>query len=100
MDVDRLAFPEDLAVVRLVDTRDALGEDGFAGAVVAAQGRDLAGGEVEVDAIQRLHGSEVLVDAADLEERLGHLRHLRHSAPQKEDAAAHVVEISHSIRPA
>ena len=97
VDVDRLAVPEDLAVVGLVDTRYALCEYGFAGAVVAAQRRDLAGGEVEVDAVQRLHGSEVLVDAADLEEWLGHLRHLRHFAPQKEDAAAHVARRHRSM---
>ena len=57
-------------MVGLVDAGDAAGEHRLAGAVVAAQRGDLAGGEIEVDLIQRLHRTEVLVQAAHGQEGL------------------------------
>src|SRR5712692_2063416 len=65
-DVDRLALPEDLTVVGRVHTGDALGENRFAGSVVSAKGGHLSGRQVEVDCIERLHGTEVLLEASHL----------------------------------
>jgi hypothetical protein len=56
-----VTFPEDLALVRLVYPGDAFGEHGLARPVVPAQGSDLPGGKLEVDVVQRLHRSEMLV---------------------------------------
>ena len=87
-DVDRLAVPEELAVVRRVGPRDDLRQHRLAGAVVTAEGRDLAGGNVQVDAVEGLHGSEVFVNAANLEQGLRHLGHLRQFCSGESDAAA------------
>ena len=47
-------------------------ERGFAGAVFADQRVDLAGVEVEVDAVDRLHRAEALANPAQREHRLAH----------------------------
>src|SRR5713101_3069374 len=65
-DVDRLALPEDLTVVGHVHAGDALGENRFAGSVVSAKGGHLSRRQVEVDCIERLHGTEVLLEASHL----------------------------------
>src|SRR5256885_1000186 len=70
VDVDRMALPGDLAVVYLVDARDALGEHRLTGAVVSAQCGHLPGRDVEVDVVQGLDRTEVLVQLPNLEERL------------------------------
>ena len=59
-----LPSQQDLAAVGRVDAGDALDQHRLAGAVVAGQRRDLAGGDVEVDVGERLDGAEVLLDAA------------------------------------
>jgi len=68
-DVGRLALEEHLAGVERVDARDALDESRLAGAVVADECRDLARAGHEVDAAQRVHGTEVLAPAPYLERR-------------------------------
>ena len=55
---------------------DGLDERRLAGAVVADEGDDLAGVDVEVDAVERLHRAEALADAAQLEQRTGAGRRL------------------------
>src|SRR5438093_2147846 len=70
VDVDRAALPEELAVVRLVDSGDALGKDRLAGAVVSAQGCDLSRWKVEIDVKESLYRAEVLVQVLDSEQRL------------------------------
>ncbi|GGN21305.1 hypothetical protein GCM10011609_73280 [Lentzea pudingi] len=72
LDVHRLALEQDLTRVGRVDARDALDQRRLARAVVADEGRDLAGVDVEVDVVQDVHGAEALVDAAQLENRLAH----------------------------
>src|SRR5437879_13786842 len=67
--MDWISFPEDLSVVGLVDPGDALCEHGLPGAVVAAQRGHLAIRKVEVDVVERLHGSEMLVELPYLEQR-------------------------------
>jgi hypothetical protein len=64
-----MTFPEDLALVRLVDAGDAFDEHRLARAVVTAQRSDLPGRNVEVDVVQRLHRAEVLVHAPYFEQR-------------------------------
>src|SRR5712692_3537059 len=86
--MDLLPVPEDVAVVWQIDAGDALREYGLAGAVVTAQRRDLAGGKIQVDAVQGLHRTEVLVKTANLEQRLRNLRHLYQFCSEKRDAAA------------
>src|ERR1700722_3398755 len=60
--VDLLALPEHLAVIRRVDAGHAFDQRGLARAVVAEQRGDLSGRDVEVDAVQRLDRPEVLAD--------------------------------------
>src|ERR1051325_8729301 len=80
--VYRTALPQHLAVVRLIDAGDALRQHRLAGAVVAAQGGDLAGRKVEVDVVQGLDRTEGLVETANLQQHVaggwsgGGLRHL------------------------
>ena len=54
-----------------MDAGDALDQGALAGAVVADEGGDLAGADVQVDAPQDVHGAEALVDAPQLEQRGG-----------------------------
>ena len=62
-DVHRVALAADLAGVGVWMPGDALDQHRLAGAVVAGQRGDLAGGDVEVDVDERVHGAEVLPDA-------------------------------------
>ena len=82
VDLDRPAFPQELAVVDLVDPGDALRQDRLAGPVVPHQRGSLSGRQVEVDVIEGLDRTEVLLDAPQREEGprsggrvFGHLRH-------------------------
>jgi hypothetical protein len=68
-DVHRLAGEEDLALVGRVGAGDDLDQRGLAGAVVADEGDDLAGGDLEVDLRQGLHGAEPLADPLQPEQR-------------------------------
>ena len=70
----RLAREEDLAGGRLDGTGDALDQRRLAGAVGAEQAVDLAGPDVEVDALQRLDAGVLLDEVRDLEDR-GALAH-------------------------
>ena len=70
VDRDGLAVEEDLALVDRVDAGDALDQRRLAGAVVADEGHDLAGRDVEVDLVEGLDGAEALRDSAQLEDRL------------------------------
>jgi hypothetical protein len=53
-----------------MDPDDALDQDRLAGTVVAGERGDLAGWHIEVDAHERLHRPEVLVDPAQAQEGL------------------------------
>ncbi|GAA4751347.1 hypothetical protein GCM10023350_40720 [Nocardioides endophyticus] len=53
-----------------MDAGDALDQGALAGTVVADQGGDLAGSDVEIDAAQHVHGSEALLDTPQAEQRL------------------------------
>jgi len=68
-DHDRLAVEDDLPGVRVVDAGDDLDQRRFACSVVADQGDDLAGKDLEVDAVEGLHGPEALGDVLQLEDR-------------------------------
>ena len=63
-----LAVEDDLALVALVDPGQDLHEGGFARAVLAHQGVDLAGVDVEVDVGEREDAGEAHGDAAHLED--------------------------------
>ncbi len=69
-DVNGLPLPRDLTALRGVDPGDALDQHRLPGAVVAGERGDLPGRNVEVDADERLHRPEVLVDPAEPQERL------------------------------
>src|SRR3984957_16417088 len=70
-DVHRLPVEEDLAMVRLVGAGDGAGEHRFPGPVVTAQAGHLAGGQVQVHPVERLHRPEVLVDAPQPQQGVG-----------------------------
>ena len=74
LDVRGLAEEPELARVGEVHARDGLDQRRLAGAVVADQGDDLAGVDVEVHVGERLHGAEALVDAVQVEDRVAHSR--------------------------
>ena len=65
-DLDRLAVEEDRPAVGLVDPGQDLDQGALAGAVLADEGVDLAGHQVERHVGQRLGGSEALRDATEL----------------------------------
>src|SRR5207245_6390113 len=69
-EVDRPAFPVDLAVVRGVDPGDRLDENRFARPVVPRQGGHLAGRQIEVHVGEGLDGAEALADPAQGQQRL------------------------------
>src|SRR3954452_2421969 len=70
--MDRLALEQVLAGVEAVDPGDGLHQGRLARPVVADQRRDLSGVDGEVDVVQHVHGTEALVDAAQLQQRFGH----------------------------
>ena len=59
----------DLARVRPVDPAEHLDEGRLAGPVLAEQGVDLAGAQVEVDPVECPDAAEGLADPAQLQER-------------------------------
>ena len=68
VDVDRVAVEHDLAAVRCMDAGDALDQRRLAGAVVADEGHDLTGPDLELDVRERLDGAEALRDPVKLEQ--------------------------------
>ena len=68
-----LAVEEVLAAVEGVDAGEALDQGALAGTVVADERGHMPEADGEVDVVQDLHGTEALVDAAQLEQwsRLG-----------------------------
>jgi C4-dicarboxylate transporter, DctM subunit len=73
LEVHRLALDQDLARGRFVHAREQANQGGLAGAVVAQQAQDFAGLHFQVDVMQNVNRAEGLVDAAELEQRGGHL---------------------------
>ena len=69
-DVRALAVDRDRARVRGLDPGDRLDQRRLAGAVVADQGDDLAGVDLEVDVDERLDTAEALADAGGTEQGL------------------------------
>ena len=65
----RLAFETDAAFIRRLRTRDDLDERALAAAVLAQQVIDLAALDDDIDAAQRVHAAEPLVDARQLQKR-------------------------------
>jgi len=66
VDVHLLALEQDPAAVGGVGAGDALDEGRLAGAVVADKRHHLAGTDLEVDVVQRLHRAERLRDVLQL----------------------------------
>jgi hypothetical protein len=74
-----------------VDPGDALDQDRFAGPIVAGQGGDLAGGNIEIYVDERMNGAEALTDAPKPEKRLvGHLLDAGRRACRRHRADAQV----------
>jgi hypothetical protein len=69
VDRDRPAVEADLALVERVDPGDPLDQRRLAGAVVADERHHLAGPDLEIDLVERLHRAEALRHAAKLEDR-------------------------------
>src|SRR5579862_8007771 len=67
-DVDRLPIEEDLAMIRLMRAGDRAGKHRLPGPVVPAETGHLAGGQVQVHSVERLHRPEVLVNASQLQQ--------------------------------
>ena len=76
MDPDLLAAELEGPRVGRPDAGDGLDQRRLAGAVVADEGDDLAGVDVEVDVLERLHRPEALGDPAQLQEGTGAGRRL------------------------
>ena len=76
----RDAVEEDLALLRLVETVEDVHEGGFAGAVLAQEGVDLARLDGHIDVIVRRERPEALRDSTQLELHVLHLiRYVRTS---------------------
>ena len=71
VDLDDLAVEHDRPAVGLVDAGQDLDQRALARAVLADQGVDLAGDEVERDVVERLGGCEALGDPVQLGTRRG-----------------------------
>jgi hypothetical protein len=69
VEVDRRAGENDLALVRAVEAGEDVGERRLAGAVLAQQGVDLAGGSLEVDVLVRDDRGKALRDPAQRDRR-------------------------------
>ncbi|MCY1305169.1 hypothetical protein D9M70_549590 [compost metagenome] len=67
---DRCSVNEDLALVRLQHTGNDVHQRGLAGAVFAAERVDFSPLQLEIHLGQRLHRTEMLGDAPDLQNRL------------------------------
>jgi hypothetical protein len=78
-ELERLAVHQQRAGVGLVNAREQLDEGGLAGAVVAQEAVDLAGAHAQRDVLQGDHATEVLRDAARLEDGRCRVAHLRAS---------------------
>src|SRR6185437_2412425 len=72
----RLAVQRNRAGVRLLRARQDLQQRRFAGAVLAKQRVDFAGGDFEPHIVKRLHAGKALADSRHAEERLDHVRSL------------------------
>ena len=64
LDLDLLAFVDDLALVHVVNAEHALHQRGLARAVFSHQGVDGAGAKPQLRVVQGLHAGEGLDDAA------------------------------------
>ena len=62
-DVDLFAFILDLALVHLVNAEHTFHQGGLTGTVLAHQGHDLAGAELQLRVVQRFHAGEGLYHA-------------------------------------
>ena len=62
-DVDLFAFVLDLALVHLVNAEHTFHQGGLTGTVLAHQGHDLAGAELQLRVVQRFHAGEGLYHA-------------------------------------
>ena len=67
-----LALEDDLATVRLMHAGQGLDERGLARAVLADEGMDLSGAQIELHAVQRLDAREYLGDILHLQQVLRH----------------------------
>ncbi len=73
VDLHRLALPLDGALVDGMHPGDGLDQGGLAGAVVADEGDDLTGADLQVDVGERLDGAEPFGDSAQRQH--GFVRH-------------------------
>lgn len=71
VECDGLAVQQDFALIGAVNAGEDFDERGFARAVFTDKGRDLAGEEADVDAIQGFDAGEYLADAAHFENGRG-----------------------------
>ena len=62
-DVDLFAFVLDLALVHLVNAEHTFHQGGLTGTVLAHQGHDFAGAELQLRVVQRFHAGEGLYHA-------------------------------------
>ena len=86
-DLDRLALEPDLAGVGLVDAGQDLHQRGLAGAVLADQGVDFSGTELEASVGKRMDAGEVLGDPGHLDQQVTHRELLEACRPQWDGAA-------------
>ena len=86
-DLDRLPLEPDLAGVGLVHAGQDLHQRGLAGAVLADQGVDLAGTELEACVGERVDAGEVLGDPGHLDQQVTHRELLEACRPQWDGAA-------------
>ena len=76
----RLAVHEDLAAVRPIQPGQHVHQGALAGAVLAQEGVDLAGAQVEIDVVVREHARKLFDDAAGLDGQRRRLRPRRGGA--------------------
>ncbi len=72
--LDLLALMQDRAAGRLIDAADDLHQRGLASAVLAADGVNFAGAQVETHIAQSLDAGELLADVIEAQKRTGRLK--------------------------
>ena len=98
-DVHRPSLPDDLAGGRCPDARDRLDQRRLAGTVVPDQRGDLPGRDVEVDAAERLNGTEMLGDPRRLSSGTGGARVARRPTRRLRGAVIVPRRAGHDRRP-
>jgi hypothetical protein len=79
VEMNRFAFQDNLAVIRLIYTGDDLDEGGFSGSVLSHETMNAAPFELELHVIQCFYAGKCLRNMLELQNRIRHFGQILHS---------------------